>query len=260
MPAPSLVPHPSLFTAYGVDGCSAGWLFVALGPSERIRWGVVPTINDLVKDVCRPARIFIDIPIGLPEGAGRRACDEAARKVLGPRRSSVFSAPVREVLAAASYGQANRISNDTARVGMSRQAFAIAPKIREVDCLLRRDPAARDLIREVHPEVCFWALAGCTPMTASKKIREGYCERVLLLQTFRPTAAVEVLRIAKEFSSKEVAWDDIPDAFVAALTASQDTAVLRTLPEVPVTDRYDLPMEMVYADGSAIGTEMRTAR
>ena len=108
--------------------------------------------------------------------------------------------------------------------------------------------------------MCFWALAGCTPMTARKKSREGFCERVLLLQTLRPTAGAEVLQIAKEFPRKQVAWDDIPDAFVAALTASQDTAALRTLPEISVADRYDLPMEMVYAGGSAIGTEMRPPR
>ena len=154
-PTPMLVSRPSSFTAYGVDGCSAGWFFVALESSGRIRSGVVSALAELVKTADRSDRIFVDIPIGLPDGAEGRDCDTAARKVLGPRRSSVFSAPVREVLEAKTCEQANRVSKAVAGRGISKQAFAIVPKIREVDRLLRRRSAARGLIREVHPELCF---------------------------------------------------------------------------------------------------------
>jgi predicted RNase H-like nuclease len=44
----------------------------------------------------------IDIPIGLT-ASGPRSCDLEARRLLGPRRSSVFPAPAREVLRAWSY-------------------------------------------------------------------------------------------------------------------------------------------------------------
>ena len=38
--------------------------------------------------------LAIDIPIGIPE-AGARPADREARALLGPRRNSVFPAPVR---------------------------------------------------------------------------------------------------------------------------------------------------------------------
>ena len=51
----------------------------------------------------------------------------------------------------------------------------------------------------------------------------------------------EVFRITRAFRRKEAARDDMADAFVAALTASQPLERLRTLPAVPEYDRYGLP-------------------
>ena len=67
--------------------------------------------GDIEVAVCEHAKGFlldpdfdalgIDTPIGLPDRAerGGRACDAAARRLLGPgRASSVFSAPVRATM------------------------------------------------------------------------------------------------------------------------------------------------------------------
>ena len=35
-------------TAYGVDGCKVGWIYIALDPSGTILWFVVPTLGELV--------------------------------------------------------------------------------------------------------------------------------------------------------------------------------------------------------------------
>ena len=239
---------PSSFTAYGVDGCRAGWLYVAIDPSGGIRWGVVPILDDLIGTAGDTDRLFVDIPIGLPEGAEIRTCDRDARRSLGRRGSSVFPAPARAVLEVDTFEDANRTSRAVAGKGISRQAFAIVPKIREIDSLVRRCSKARGLVREVHPEVCFWAFAGESPLAHRKKESEGFRERIALLSSLRPSVPDEVSRIARAFRRKEVAWDDIADAFVAALTASQPLERLRTLPAVPEFDRCALPMEMVYAD------------
>ena len=58
--------------AIGVDGCPAGWFFVALEPSGTSRWGVVRHLRALVGQAWEPARVFVDIPIGLPDGPGGR--------------------------------------------------------------------------------------------------------------------------------------------------------------------------------------------
>ena len=253
MVAQGTTSHPSSFTAYGVDGCRAGWFFVAIEPSREIRWGVVPMLADLVRTVADSDRIFVDIPIGLPEGAESRACDRDARRRLGRRASSVFSAPVRAVLGNDTFEDANRASRVAAGKGISKQTFAIVRKVQEIDSFLRQCPKAHGLVREVHPEVCFWAFAGETPMRLSKKAKAkaGFRERVSVLSSLRPSVPDEASRIAREFRRKDVAWDDIVDAFVAALTASQPAERLRTLPAVPERDRCGLPMEMVYADVSS---------
>ena len=71
------------FTAYGADGCRAGWFFVALKPCGEIYSGIIKSIEELVKTARNPDRIFIDIPIGLPDGGAERECGLDARKILG---------------------------------------------------------------------------------------------------------------------------------------------------------------------------------
>ena len=239
---------PSPFTAYRVDGCRAGWLYVGIEPGGGMRWGVVPLLADFVRTVGDSDRIFVDIPIGLPEGGEGRTCDREARRRLGPRGSSVFSAPVRAVFGIDTYEDANRVSRAAVGKGLSQQAFSIVRKVGEVDFLLQRCSKARRLVRDVHPEVCFWALAGEAPMSFRKKAKAGFRQRVAVLGTLRPSVSDEVCQIARTYRRKDVAWDDIADAYVAALAASQPSERLRTLPAAPEHDRYGLPMEMVYAD------------
>lgn len=237
------------FTATGVDGCPGGWFFVSLKPRGQTQWGVVRELGALVRCAGESDRIFVDIPIGLPDGPEGRACDRAARKVLGwPRMNSVFPAPARAVLDASDFEDAKRRSREaTGGKAVSVQTFAIVPKIREVDSLLRCDKARR-LICEIHPEVCFWALNGCKPMKHSKKKKAGFCERLDVLERIRPDARREIDEILKDFKRKEVARDDAVDAMVAAVTAAHDAAALRTLPACPPRDSAGLlPMEMVYA-------------
>ena len=54
---------------------------------------------------------------------------------------------------------------------VSRQGFAIFPKIREIDALLRARPDLLPRVYEVHPELAFWALNGGRPLTLPKKVK-----------------------------------------------------------------------------------------
>ena len=237
--------------AIGADGCPEGWFFVALEPSGTTRHGVVGSLLELVCEAREPARLFVDIPIGLPDGPGGRECDRLARRELGPRRSSVFPAPARTVLGAVDYEDAKRRSLKTIGKKLSRQAWAIVPKCREVDRLLRDDAKARRIVREVHPELCFWALAGRRPMQNSKKEEQGIRERLEVLKQVHPSAARETAAML-ERRPGSVAQDDIVDAMVAAVTAAADDAAIRTLPPRPPTDALGLPMEMIYVDRGSV--------
>ena len=250
------VPEARSFTAIGVDGCPAGWFFVALEPSGQTRCGVVEKLDGLVSKADKSDRIFVDMPIGLPDKPerGGRECDRFARKMLGPpRQSSVFSAPARVVLEANDFKDAKYLSLKTSggKISISQQAFAILPKIREVDTLLRGNAKARRLIREVHPEVCFWALAGRKPMRANKKKPAGFQERVAVLKSVQYSAEQEIMEILAYLRTqgklrKQVGRDDVVDAMVAMITATAETARLQTLPSHPARDAFGLPMEMVY--------------
>lgn len=243
-------------TAYGVDGCKAGWFVVALKPSGEICWKIVEKLEELEREADRSDRIFVDIPIGLPPGREERPCDTGARRKLGsPRGSSVFPAPVREALSAKSYDEANKINRRvTDGKGVSKQTYSIMRKIKEVDDLLKSCEKARRIVREVHPEVCFWALAGERAMCHRKDEYLGHRERLAVLESVRPSVREEFEEIVeshkKNIRRREVESDDILDAMVAAVTASADS--FQTLPDQPTRDGCGRKMEIVYASNHDI--------
>lgn len=230
----------------GVDGCKAGWLAVAdLGENLDVR--VHTTIEELLHTWSSSHRVFIDIPIGLPHrGLTSRQCDQAARKAIGPRASSVFTPPSRAAAFAASYSEAK--TNNEAEVGrsLSAQAWGICKKIAEVDAALISNPAWRDRVYEVHPEVCFWALGGCQPMLHAKKDMQGRDARMALLQKFEPRTQALFDATMKRYPRSVVQADDILDALVALVTARSDGLHLKSLPAEPEFDRQGLPMRMMY--------------
>ena len=248
-------PEAASGTAYGVDGCKAGWFYFAHTSRRQPDWGVVEAIEELITGADDSDRIFVDIPIGLPDGAEGRLCDKEARQRLrAPRASSVFPAPARAALAAGTYDEAKRLSRQASGKQLSRQTFAIVPKISEVDNLVRGSTKARHIVREIHPEICFWALAGGSSMRHRKKTGAGFDERLALLERFHPSAGWDFVRVRADFRCWDLADDDILDAMAAAVTASADPRALRTLPEVPATDTFGLPMEMVYAPEASFAT------
>jgi predicted RNase H-like nuclease len=188
--------------------------------------------------------IGIDIPIGLTD-CGPRDCDREARRVLGrPRASSVFPAPIRAVLAARSWEEACAIRRRVEGKRMSKQAWGIVGKVREVDGELRARARLRQRVREVHPEVSFQAWNGA-PMRSKKRSRRGYEERRRLVDQYFGPAAYQAVR--DQFRVKDVGHDDIFDAFAALWSAERILRrVSRSLPERPPIDRFGLRMEIVY--------------
>jgi predicted RNase H-like nuclease len=226
----------------GADGCRAGWICVARAAGGAVEAFVAPTAAGLLARLPRPAVLAIDVPIGLPEQGSRR-CDEEARRRLGARRASVFPAPPRGVLAAGSWREACEARQRIEGKRISRQAWAIAPKVREVDELLRADPSLRARVREVHPELCFLAWSG-RPMRHSKKRAAGRAERRELVDGYFGRDAFAETR--RPFRRSDVADDDLLDAFAALWTAERIlSGDARVLPERPPLDACGLAMEIV---------------
>lgn len=240
----------------GVDGCPYGWFSVGLddGPGYEVK--AFRTFRELLNHYAEARLVLVDIPIGLPQGEEGRDCDPEARQLLGrPRGSSVFPTPTRRTVLQAErspgdHHRAAEIERQYAGKGINKQAFAIAPKVAEVDKVLRdRGTSATPPVREVHPEICFWALNNRQPMRFRKKTREGRSERLRVLQEINPQTQEIYDSVLDKYLRKHVARDDILDALAAAVTAKlgcQDKDKLRTLPEKPPKDRKGLLMEMVY--------------
>lgn len=237
----------------GVDGCRRGWFCITLGHDTECRYQVVPESDVLVGLVARAELALIDIPIGLVDsGAEGRVCDTEARRMLGrPRASSVFTPPARPALDAESYEEASALNLELTGRGLSRQAWGIAPKIRDIDRLMRSRPELQSKLRECHPEICFQALNRGMPMAHGKKTRAGREDRLSLLASYLPRAQSIVERAGEAFPRTDVARDDIIDALVAAVTAQSGYQRHLTLPEHPPVDDCGLAMEIVYAEGRA---------
>ena len=175
----------------GVDGCRAGWIAVALRSADtQPQVTVFPRFADLVAEFGTAATIAVDMPIGLPEriGGSGRGPEQAIRPYLGARRSSVFSIPARAAVEAETYREACDLAqlNSDPSKKVSKQAFFLFGKIREIDRLLQADIGLRERIIECHPEFSFCRLNNMVSMAAPKKIRgavnpAGIAERVELL-------------------------------------------------------------------------------
>ena len=197
----------------GVDGCRGGWVVVTVDVDATSRTpATVEVCTTFAEIAARPFRaIAVDMPIGLPD-AGPRAADVATRAVLGPRRSSVFPAPVRGVLDAVDHAEASSRHRAIDGRGLTVQAWNLVPKIREVDTVVRAE--GDDRIREAHPEAAFAALAGA-PLTDPKRTAAGAATRRSLLGT----ALVEVVPLLGGPPPRGAAPDDVADAAVLAWTA-----------------------------------------
>ena len=231
----------------GIDGCPAGWIVCLIaeeGPLDpEIR--VVTRLADLFAPGVAPAVAAIDMPIGLPDHIGPpgRGPELLVRPMLGERQSSVFSIPSRAAVWAgeglddrAGYAAACAAALATSEPPkkVSKQAFALFPKIREVDRLMRG--AAPPALFEAHPEVAFAVLNAGRPMALPKKVKSrpnpaGLDERRRFLAAlgFAPSFLVDPPRGAGP--------DDLLDACVLALVARRiaaGTAV--SFPDPPLRD------------------------
>lgn len=179
----------------GLDGARGGWAG-ALVDGDRVRFLTVPTIADALRlDV---AAIGVDMPIGLP-AHGRRACDLAAKHVLGRAHSRVFLAPPRPVLGATTYADAAALHRAHADgMGLSVQTWNIVARIIEVD-LVADDPR----LVEVHPELSFARLAGA--VLVGKRTSPGREARLAAVRQVWPDLP-EVPRGDDALDALAVAW------------------------------------------------------
>lgn len=226
--------------AAGIDGCRFGWIAVRI-EQGRITFELARSIRAL-PFIFENDMTLIDMPIGLSDHS-ERACDIEARQNLKPKRhSSVFLTPVRAAAYAEAYEEACRINFAATGKKISKQAWNILPKVREVDAFLQEFPGAK--LREAHPELCFWALNSKTACSYNKKTPAGIDERLSILENTRPGISTQITAYADSKLKKHVSLDDIIDAAVLACAAAMGDT-LHALGKGE-TDSNGIPMEIVY--------------
>lgn len=162
----------------GVDVWKSKWVGVVLEGGRYREALVDKDFSSLVVRLGEVHVIGVDMPIGLPGSGEARSADAEARKFVGPKRaSSVFPVYPRAVYLAGDYASAAIQSVKLARKSISRQAFAIGPRLLEVDAAT----AGRADVYEVHPEVSFCAMAR-GHIGWSKTSWNGMHERARLLE------------------------------------------------------------------------------
>lgn len=117
---------------------------------------------------------------------------------------------------------------------------------------MAKEEEVNGVIREAHPEVCYWALNGekATRYSKTGAPVAAFWERVRILENVDPEILDDIRKAGSNLQS-EATNDDLLDAFVLAVTGTTLTEEIRSLPEdLPESDIGDpkgLPMEMVYA-------------
>jgi len=238
----------------GVDGCRAGWIVARqpIGPSRGIDIAIHRHFETILDLADPPTIVAVDMPIGLPAriGEGGRGPERQVRPLLGARRSSVFAIPSRGAVEAQDYASACAIAAATSDPSckVSKQAFMLFRKIREIDALLRSaapglDPPWSRRVFEAHPELAFWRLNGRRPLFHSKKIKgrpnpDGLGERGRILRAGGlPSAALQ------GSPPRGAAADDLLDALALLAIARRILdGKARPYPDPPGRDAYGLPV------------------
>lgn len=215
----------------GVDGYGRGaWVSVVLVDGRFAQCHVGSTLDALLVKLGRTDATAIDIPIGLPDRGPRKA-DRLARERVGGRWPSVFMTPPRRLLMARDFAEANKMAHGMGEKGISRQAFAIGPRIFETEHAIK----AGAVLHEVHPEVSFAAISA-GPLGWSKQTWRGAHFRRSLLEGVGITLPDDL------GEANVVPVDDILDAAAAAWSADRiATGRHERLPEPPEVFSGGLP-------------------
>lgn len=230
----------------GMDGCRGGWVVAIATDGANgggtLRIDVARDFAEALAFAASASRIAVDMPIGLldvPQPGGR-ACDRAARAVLGRQGSSVFSPPARPALDASDHRDAQRRQG----AGLSIQTWNIVPRIREVDAAI--DASMQPRVIEAHPELAFRVLAGA-PLER-KSTADGFAERVALLRSVFGAALPDLVAVRRAIGPSVLKLDDLADACVLALVARRaDEGSACRLPDGdPPVDVRGLRMEVWY--------------
>ena len=225
----------------GVDGCRGGWVAAVLDHGD-LRLERYDMVDPLVERYPLFDAFLIDMAVGLRNSSDQVRPDDAARKELGIKGSSVFPIPSRDAVYTNGEEAQKAANLRTLGKSLAKQSIAIIPKIREVDEFLTSHPEYKNRILESHPEVDFSRLNGSVLMSR-KKEEPGPSERIAVLSEFLDKK--DLLGIYDKAKELKCNQDDLIDAICLAVTgALYAHGQCETIPEKPQSDEKGLLMQL----------------
>ena len=182
--------------------------------------------------------VLIDMPKGLLSDKSRKI-EGLARQLLKGQASTVFNVPVVDAVFAGDYQDASAINHRMTGKKLSKQAWYLCPKIRELDELLAEEFSLSDEIFESHPELVFRLMAGV--QLPKKKLAEGLTARLALLERAGMPATQLVNNLIDQYPRSVCFADDAVDALVLLLLAHSPSEDLDQEAEI---DRRGIPINL----------------
>lgn len=202
----------------GADVWKGQWVVIVLNDGAFERGFVASEFSMAMSELDDVVVIGVDIPIGLPTLGERRPSDLEARAFVGPRRSSVFFTPSRELLMCDTAQEANRLAREQGVSGIAAQTFGLKKQIVAVAPWAEGD----ERIFEVHPEVSFREAAGHV-LPWPKSSWNGQ----MLRRSVLASHGIEIPETVPSLGAAEAS--DIVDAAIVAWSASR-IAINQALP------------------------------
>jgi predicted RNase H-like nuclease len=189
-------------------------------------------------------KFIIDIPIGLADSREEAAHrpDNAARKILNGKTSSLFPTPFRSVARAKTKAEAWNISK-ALNASANYMTMGIRDAVNEIDIFLQENEAWKNVFCETHPEVCFALLNGGNPVKEKKSEEQGIEKRLEILEKY----GIDRMSVTKHPLFAKYS-DDVVDAVCLALigrfAVEGKSATIPNEDEI-MTDSTGLKMQMI---------------
>jgi len=170
------------------------------------------------------------------------------RKELKGRASTVFTTPCRKAVYSDSYAVAKSENIAVEGKSLSKQAFCISPKIREIDEFLLNNNSP--ILIEAHPEISFKYLNDGNVLLSKKSKPIGIAERLSILERYNSKAPDLYNRILENTLRKHVKRDDIVDAICLSISMELGRSELNFLEDENTSDERGIEIKIGYFDPS----------